>query len=95
MARGARILYAGFMRNWIAALPNWAKGLLVIDVLLALTLSGVLSVLTATVAFLVLLAAIVVLIYRALRRRPLRNWSLIAVAALVLMFLYGGIATAR
>jgi len=83
------------MRNWIAALPNWAKGLLVIDVLLALTLSGVLSVLTATVAFLVLLAAIVVLIYRALRRRPLRNWSLIAVAALVLMFLYGGIATAR
>jgi len=83
------------MRNWIAALPNWAKGLLVIDVLLALTLSGVLSVLTATVAFLVLLAAIVVLNYRALRRRPLRNWSLIAVAALVLMFLYGGIATAR
>jgi endonuclease YncB( thermonuclease family) len=83
------------MRNRITALPNWAKGLLIIAVLVALALSGVLSALTAMVAFLVLLAALAVLIYRALRRQPLRNWSLIAVAALVLMFLYGGIATAR
>ena len=75
-------------------LPTWAKGLLIIGAFIVLALSFALSPLMFFVAILVLIVAIGVLIFRVLRGRPLRNWSLIAAAALLLVFAYGGVSAA-
>jgi hypothetical protein len=53
----------------IAALPLWAKVALCV---IALLVSVILSPLTVIVALFVLIIAIVALIFRALRRRPLK-----------------------
>ena len=76
------------------ALPTWTKGLLIIGALIVLGLSFALSPLMVFVALLVLIVAVVVLIFRAFRGRPLRNWSLVAAAALLLFFAYGGVSAA-
>ncbi len=78
----------------IAALPLVLKVLLAVAALVALGLSVLLSPLVAFVALLVLVVAVVALIFRALRRRPLRNWGLIALASLLLLVVFGGITNA-
>jgi hypothetical protein len=77
--------------NRIAALPLWAKTLLV---LAALGLAVILSPLTAVAALLGLAIAIVVLVSRIFRGSPLRNWGFIALGSLFLLIALTGIAAA-
>ena len=79
------------MVNRIAALPLWAKTLLA---LAALGLAILLSPLTAVVALLGLAIAIVMLVFRIFRRRPLRNWGLIALGSLFCLITFTGITSA-
>ena len=78
----------------IAALPLAAKALLVVAALITLALSIPLSPVVALVAFLVLLVAIFAMILRGLQRRPMRNWSLIALTSFLLVVVFTGIASA-
>jgi energy-coupling factor transporter transmembrane protein EcfT len=81
----------GRTTSGIAALPLWTKALFV---LIALGLSVLLSPLVAVLAFLILAVAIFALTIRLIRRRPLRNWGIIALASLLLIILFGGITSA-
>ncbi len=78
----------------IAALPLVLKVLLAVATLIVLGLSVLLSPLVAFVALLVLIFAVAALIFRALRRRPLRNWGLIALTSLLFLVVFGGITNA-
>ena len=82
------------LRNRYVALPALAKGLLIIAALITIGTSLALSPLMAILALLVLIVAVIVLITRILRRRPLTNWDLIAVVALLFVLVYGGISGA-
>jgi micrococcal nuclease len=86
-------VFGNFYRR-IAALPLVLKVLLVVAALVVLFLSIILSPVVALVALLLLIVAIVALIFRLIRRRPLRNWALLALASLLLVVVYGGIASA-
>jgi micrococcal nuclease len=45
------------------------------------------------VALFVLIVAIIALIFRALRRRPLKRWGLVALASLILIIVFSGISS--
>ena len=81
----------GRISSRIAALPVWGK---VVLVLIALGFSVVLSPFVAVLAGLILVVAIFALILRLIRRRPLRNWGIAAVVALLSIFVFGGLANA-
>src|SRR5829696_7937767 len=82
------------MFSRIAALPLLAKVLLAFAALIALGLAIVLSPLMVVVAIIVLIIAIFAMIYRALRRRPARNWGFVALTSLVLIFVFAGASEA-
>jgi micrococcal nuclease len=86
-------VFANVFRR-IAALPIAAKVLIAIAAIIALGLSVLLSPLIAVVAFLMLLVAIFAMILRALQRRPMRNWGLIALTSFLLVVVFTGIASA-
>jgi len=70
----------------IAALPLVTKILVALIVFLV---SAILSPIMVFLAFLVLIIAVIVLVFRAVRRRPLRNWGLVALVSLFLVIVYG------
>jgi len=75
----------------IAALPLWVKVALGV---IALLVSILLSPLMVVVALFVLVIAILALIYKALRRRSLKRWGLIALTSLILIIVFSGITYA-
>ena len=82
----------------ITALPRWAKILLSL-VLLVLALILALFVIllapfVALTSFLVLLLAASILIYRVVRRRPLRRIGPVALASLVVLITFSGVSHA-
>jgi len=79
------------MFSRIAALPIWAKVALG---LIALLVSILLSPLMILVALLVLVIAVLALIYKAVRRRSLKRWGFVALASLLLIFVFQGISSA-
>jgi micrococcal nuclease len=79
------------MLSRIAALPLWGKVLLAFVVL---ALCIVLSPFMIIVALIVMIIAILALIFRALRRRPLRNWGIVALTSLLLVIVFAGISEA-
>ena len=82
----------------IAAYPVWKQTLLYLVLYLAaLIVFGLLALLSPFVmilAGLVLVAAILVLVVRFLRRQPLRRWTLVALTSLVLFLVFMGISDA-
>jgi micrococcal nuclease len=78
----------------VAALPAWAKILLILAALVVLGLSVLLSPLIAILALLVLIVAVFALVIRALRHRPLRRWGIIAATSLVVLLVFSGISNA-
>jgi micrococcal nuclease len=78
----------------IAALPLVLKVLLAVAALIAVGILVVASPLVVVVAFLVLIVAVIALIFRVLRRRPLRSWGLVALTSLLLLIVFGGITNA-
>jgi len=70
----------------IAALPLWAKVALGV---IALLVGIALSPFTRFVAILVLIVSSVALIWRLLRRRPLRGWAIVGLVALVAIPFFG------
>ena len=78
----------------VAALPTWAKTLLVLAVLVLAGLSVLLSPLVVILAFLVLIVAVFALVIRLLRRRSLRRWGIIAATSLVVLLVFTGISNA-
>lgn len=78
----------------IAALPLAAKVLLAIAALILLGLSVALSPLMVVMAVLVLIVALFALVFRVLRRMPLRNWGLVALASFILVIVFAGITNA-
>jgi micrococcal nuclease len=63
-------------------------------VFVVLGLSVFLSPLVVVLAFLVLIFAVITLIIRALRQRPLRSWGIIAATSLVVLLVFTGISNA-
>lgn len=84
----------GNMFSRIAALPTWAKVLLVVAALLILGLLVILSPLIVVLAFLALIVAVLALIVRLLLRRPIRRWGIIAATSLVVLLVFSGISNA-
>ena len=85
------------MRNILGrftALPRWAKIPLALVVLFlalaALVLIAFFSPFLALIASLVLLLAIIILIFRAVRRQPLRRAGFLALASLAALITFGG-----
>jgi micrococcal nuclease len=82
----------------IAAYPVWKQTLLYLVLYLAaLIVFGLLALLSPFVmilAGLVLVAAILALVVRFLRRQPLRRWTLVALTSLVLFLVFMGISDA-
>ena len=62
--------------------------------LFAIVLAVLLSPLVVVLAFLVLAVALIALLIRALRRRPLRTWGLVAGSSLALLVVFSGISGA-
>jgi micrococcal nuclease len=77
-----------------AALPVWAKALLVVAGLVVLGLSVLLSPLVVVLAFIVMIVAFLAVVIRLLRRRPLRTWGVIAGASLLVLLVFAGISNA-
>src|SRR4051812_32399973 len=75
-----RSLLGNVLRK-IAALSLAAKVLLAIGGLMVLGLSAILRPLVAVVALFVPIVSIAALIFRIIRRRPLRNWGVIALSS--------------
>jgi micrococcal nuclease len=92
--REEEVSVLGNIVSRIAALPGWAKTLLILAGLISLTLSIFLSPLVLVLALLVLIVAVFALVIRLLRRRPLRGWAIIAATSLVVLLLFGGISNA-
>lgn len=84
----------GNISNRIAALPLIAKVLLAIAAIIAVGVLVVASPLVVFVASLVLIVTVIALIFRVLRRRPLRRWGLIALASFILVVVFSGISNA-
>ena len=82
------------MFSRIATLPLWGKVLLAVVAFIALVLCIVLSPFMLYVALIVMIIAIVALIFRALRRRPLRNWGIVALTSLLLVIVFAGLSEA-
>jgi len=78
----------------VAVLPLVSKVLLAVASLVALGLLVVLGPVSVVLAGLVLVVAIFALVFRLLRRRPLRTWDLIALASLLLVVVFTGISNA-
>lgn len=79
------------MVEWFKSLSNGLKVLVIIvGVVVALLASGAIYI----VAVLVFIVGLVVLILRAIRRRPLRQWGIVTVSALVLAVVFGNISGA-
>ncbi len=77
--------------EWFRSLSNGLKVLvIVVGVVVALLASQAVFVI-ATIVFVI---GLVVLILQAIRRRPLRQWGIVTVAALVLSIVFGAISGA-
>jgi predicted PurR-regulated permease PerM len=81
-------------RQRVAALPVWAKTLLVLAALAVLGLLVLLSPLVVVLAFIVMIVAIFALIIRLLRRRPLTTWGAIAGTSFIVLLVFAGISNA-
>jgi micrococcal nuclease len=75
----------------IAALPLMAK---IVIALVALVVSIVASPVIAYGAALVFVVAVVALLLRAPRHRPLRSWGIVAIASLLLVVIFGSVSNA-
>ncbi len=80
------------LTNWFRDLPSVPK-LIIVGVLLLILLT-VFSPIARVVAFVVLVVSAVVLIARAIQRRPLRKWVIAVIVSLVLIPVFGGISGA-
>ena len=78
-------LFRGGVFRKIAALPTWAKALLVLVVLVVLGMSILLSPLVVVLAFLVLIVAVLALVIQLLRRASARRWGIIAAMSLIVL----------
>lgn len=77
--------------EWFRSLSNGLKVVvIVVGVIVALLASRAVYV----IAILVFVIGLVVLILRALRRRPLRQWGIVTVSALVIAIVFGNISGA-
>jgi predicted PurR-regulated permease PerM len=84
----------GNVHRRIAALPLAAKVLVAIAALIALAILIAASPFVVVVAALVLVVAVIALIFRFLRRRPLRRWGFIALASLLILIVFTSISNA-
>jgi hypothetical protein len=84
-------LGSGMIREKLAPWGLWGVLAVILGGLLVLT---VLSPLALAASVLLLVASVVALIIRVAQGRPVKNWGIVAVASVVLMFTFGGISVA-
>jgi hypothetical protein len=77
--------------GWFQTRPNIQK---VVIVLAALVVLLLLSRVVSVIAAFVCLVALIGLVYAAVRRVPVRPWAIVAVGALVVTLVFGGLASA-
>lgn len=102
-ADGLRDTFSGVGTDGIRRIPRrisgWFKDLpgapkLVIVGVVALVLLVLLSPVAVALAGVLLLVSVIALAIRIYQKGPIRNWGMVAVASVVLMFAFGGISGA-
>ncbi len=83
---------SGRALGWFRDLPGISK--LVLICLMLLPLLVLLSPVAAIIAALLFGVSIIALIIRVVQKGPIRNWGIVAVGSVVLMFTFGGISDA-
>ena len=77
--------------GWFQTRPNIQKVVIVLSALVVLLL---LSRAVAGIAALICLAALIALVVQWMRSRPVRGWAIVAVGAMAVTLVFGGLASA-